>query len=154
VDTKKNLGKKIGEFGPDILSLDKSGEKIFIDLVKKKKTQICEILLEQKIASGCGNYLRAEALYLAEINPHTLGKDIDQSKIKELWNILRQLAWYYYNKDAGIANKTIDGKYKFSDSFDRVFLVYTQSTDPYGYKVKKEQVKDRTIHWVEQIQTI
>ena len=153
-DTKKNLEKKLGEFGPDILSLNKSNGKIFYELVKKKKNPICEILLDQKIAAGCGNYLRAEALYLAEINPYTPGKNLLENKIKELWNILNQLAWFYYDKTQGISNKIIDKKYKFPDSFDRVFLIYSQPTDPLGNKVRKDQVKDRTIHWVEAIQTI
>lgn len=153
-DTKKNLEKKIGEFGPDILSLDKSNGKKFCQLVKKKRTGICEILLDQKIAAGCGNYLRADALYLAEINPYTPGKDLSEEKIKELWDILNQLGWYFYNKELGIKNKVIDGQYKFADSFNRIFLVYSEKTDPLGNKVKKDQVKDRTIHWVESIQTI
>jgi DNA-formamidopyrimidine glycosylase len=153
-DTKKNLEKKLGEFGPDILSLDKKTSNRFYNLVKDKSKAICEILLEQKITAGCGNYLRADALYLAEINPFTLAKDLSEKKIKELWNILNQLAWFYYNKTQGIKNKIIDGKYKFADSFDRVFLIYSQTTDPLGNKVKKEQVKDRTIHWVQTLQTI
>ncbi len=153
-DTKSALEKKLGEFGPDILSLEKSNWQIFYNLVKKKKTSICEILLDQKIAAGCGNYLRADALYLAQINPYTPGKNLAQSKVKELWNILNQLGWYYYDKDQGIANGIIDGTYRLADSFDRVFLVYSQQTDPLGNKVKRDQVKDRTIHWVEQVQTI
>jgi formamidopyrimidine-DNA glycosylase len=153
-NTKVNLEKKLGEFGPDILSLDKTTSKMFYDLVKKKRTAICEILLDQKIAAGCGNYLRADALYLAEINPYTIGKNLTEEKIKELWNILNQLGWFYYDKVQGIKNKVINGKYRLADSFNRVFLVYSQKIDPLGNKVKKEQVKDRTIHWVELIQTI
>jgi formamidopyrimidine-DNA glycosylase len=141
-------------FGPDILSLDKSNEKKFCDLVKKKSQAICEILLDQKITAGCGNYLRADALYLAEINPYTPGKNLSDEKIKELWNILNQLGWYYYDKEKGIKNKIITNKYKLADSFNRVFLIYSQKTDPLGNKVKHDQVKNRTIHWVEKIQII
>ena len=153
-DTKKNLEKKLGEFGPDILSLDKTTGKRFYDLIKKKRKAICEILLDQKITAGCGNYLRADGLYLAEINPYSLAKDLTEEKVKELWNILNQLAWFNYNKKQGIKNKIITGKYKLPDAFDRVFLIYAQNIDPLGNKVKKDKVKDRTIHWVEEIQTI
>jgi formamidopyrimidine-DNA glycosylase len=153
-DSKKKLGKKIGELGPDILSLNKNNENVFYELVKKKKIPICEILLDQKITAGCGNYLRAEALYLAEINPFTPGKNLLEVKIKELWNILNQLGWFYYNKELGIKKKIIKKKYKFADSFDRVFLIYSQQIDPLGNKVRKDKVKNRTIHWVESIQII
>ena len=151
-DSKKKLKEKIGNFGPDILSNSKESEQQFIKLVQKKKTAICEILLDQKIAAGCGNYLRAEALYLAELNPYTVGKDIPADKLKELWNILNQLAWYFYDKPEGEKLKIIDNTYRFPDSFDRVFLIYSQKIDPLGNKVKADKVKDRTIHWVPSIQ--
>ena len=151
-ETKKKLIEKIGKFGPDILSLNNDLENKFVSLIKKKKSNICEVLLDQKVAAGCGNYLRAEALYLSEINPFTIAKEIPEDKIKELWNILRQLAWYYYDKNQGIKHKIITNKYKFADTFDRIFLVYSQKIDPLGNKVKTDKVKDRTIHWVPNIQ--
>jgi DNA-formamidopyrimidine glycosylase len=152
-ETKKKLNEKIGKFGPDILDQNIENQNKFVNLIKKKKTKICEVLLDQKVAAGCGNYLRAEALYLTEINPFILAKDIPEEKIKELWNILGQLAWYYYDKNQGIKLKIINTKYRFADYFDRVFLIYNQKIDPLGNKVKKEQVKNRTIHWVPSIQT-
>jgi formamidopyrimidine-DNA glycosylase len=152
-DTKDKLKEKLGKFGPNILSTNLESQNKFINLVKKKKIPICEILLDQKVAAGCGNYLRAEAMYLAELNPWVLGKDILEIKLKELFNILNQLAWYFYNKEQGIKLKIITKKYKFPDAFDRVFLIYSQKIDPLGNKVKTDQVKDRTIHWVPTIQT-
>ncbi len=152
-DTKENLKEKLGKFGPNILSIDLESKNKFVSLIKKNKTPICEILLNQKIAAGCGNYLRAEALYLAELNPFNLGKDITENKIIELWNILNQLGWYFYDKEKGIKLKIINKKYKFPDQFDRIFLIYSQKIDPLGNKVQTNQVKDRTIHWVPSIQT-
>lgn len=151
-DSKKKLQEKIGKFGPNIFSNSPESQKTFIKLVQKKKSFICEILLDQKVAAGCGNYLRAEALYLAEINPFTLGKNIPEDKLKELWNILNQLSWYFYDKEQGEKLKIINHTYRFPDEFDRIFLVYSQKIDPLGNKVKAEQVKDRTIHWVPNIQ--
>lgn len=153
-DTKNNLEKKIGKFGPDILSLDKNSVQKFYSIVKNKKTLICEILLDQKITAGCGNYLRADALYLAEINPFTPGKNLSKEQIIDLWNTLNQLAWYHYNKKEGIKNKVITKKYRFADYFDRVFLIYSHKTDPLGNKVIKNKINNRTIHWVENIQII
>ena len=152
-DSKKNLLTKLGKFGPEIFSNNQNSTNKFVKLVQKKTISICEILLDQKVATGCGNYLRAEALYLAELNPYTIGKNIPIDKIKELWNILNQLGWYYYDKAQGIKLKIITNKYRFPDSFDRIFLIYGQKIDPLGNKVKADKVKDRTIHWVESIQT-
>jgi DNA-formamidopyrimidine glycosylase len=151
-NSKKKLKEKIEKLGPDILSNSEESEQKFIQLVQKKKIAICEILLDQKIAAGCGNYLRAESLYLAELNPYTIGKYIPKDKLKELWNILNQLAWYFYDKSQGQKLKIINNHYRFPDEFNRIFLIYSQQIDPLGNKVKADKVKNRTIHWVPSIQ--
>jgi formamidopyrimidine-DNA glycosylase len=151
-DSKDKLKQKISKFGPDIMSTSKADQDKFIKLVKKKKTPICEILLDQKIASGCGNYLRADSLYLAELNPFILGNEIPEEKIRELWIILNHLAWYYYNEEEGIKLKIITKKYPMPNTYDRVFLIYSQKIDPQGNKVEATKYKERTIHWVPAIQ--
>jgi formamidopyrimidine-DNA glycosylase len=151
-DSKLKLKQKLDKFGPDILSIGANFTQTFVKLVQKKKLPICEILLDQKVAAGCGNYLRAEALYLAELNPYKIGKEIPEDKLKELFNILNQLAWYYYDKTQGEQLKIINHKYRFADEFSRVFLIYSQSIDPLGNKIRADKVKDRTIYWVESIQ--
>jgi len=65
---------------PEIFSNNQNSIDRFIKLVQKKKIPIYEILLDQKVACGRGNYLRAEALYLAELNPFTIGKNILTNK--------------------------------------------------------------------------
>ena len=82
-------------------------KEILVHLFLTQKKNL-EKKLDQKITAGCGNYLRADALYLAEINPYTLGKDLPEEKIKELWSILNQLGWFFYDKDQGIKNKIIN----------------------------------------------
>lgn len=151
-DSKEKLKQKLLKFGPDIMSTLKADQDKFVKLVSKKKIPICEILLDQKIASGCGNYLRAESLYLAELNPFILGKDIPKEKIEELWIILNHLSWYFYNEEEGIKHKIITKKYRMPNSYDRVFLVYSQKIDPQGNKVEATKYKERTIHWVPAMQ--
>lgn len=153
-DTKANLDKKLKTFGPNIFNTDKTSQDRFLNLVKKSQVIIAEILMNQKIATGCGNYLRAEALYLAGINPFTIGKNLDDITLKELWNVLNQLAWNYYDREEGIRRKIINKNYRLADDFDRIFLVYSQKIDPLGNKIFKQKIKDRTIHYVPQIQTI
>lgn len=151
-DSKNNLKIKLDKFGPDILSQNPKYKNIFIELVKKKKISICEVLLDQKIAAGCGNYLRAETLYLAEINPFIKANTLSTDKLLELWSILHQLAWYFYNKKKALELKILTNNYKMPDAFDRVFLIYSQKIDPLGNKVRTDLVKMRTIHWVPTIQ--
>jgi hypothetical protein len=39
-----------------------------------------------------------------KLNPFNLGKDISEIKLKELFNILNQLGWYFYDKEKGISS--------------------------------------------------
>ncbi len=154
-DTKKFLEKKIENLGPDILSTNLASLDRFIKLVKKSKKPLCEILLDQKITAGCGNYLRADAMYLAQLNPFVIGKTLSDNIIKELWNILHQLAWYNYDKNKAIELGILKSNYKkvMPDAYNRIFLIYGQKTDPHNNPVVTVQVKDRTLHWVPKIQT-
>ena len=59
---------------------------------------------------------------------------------------------YVKKSKESLSLKIIDGKYKFADSYKQQFLVYTQSKDPYGNKVIRTKIKDRSIHYVAKIQ--
>lgn len=154
--TKDNLKKKLSKFGPDILdiSLKDSGKDIFKKKLDRKRSDsyIATALLDQGVAAGCGNYIRAEVLYLAKISPFREIGDLTEDEISKIWNILQQVAFNYYDKRLGKKEKIIDGKYKFADSYKQQFLVYSQAKDPFGNKVTRSKIKDRSIHYVEKLQ--
>ena len=154
--TKDNLKKKLEKFGPDILdiSLKDSGKILFKKKIDRKRsdTFIATALLDQGVAAGCGNYIRAEVLYLAKISPFRELNDLTEEEINKIWNLLQQVGLNYYDKRLGKKEKIIDGKYKFADSYKRQFLVYTQSTDPLGNKVTRAKIKDRSIQYVKNVQ--
>lgn len=150
--TKDNLYKKLDKFGPDILdaSLKESGKNMFKKKLNAKRSDsyIASALLDQGVAAGCGNYIRAEVLYLAKISPFKTIHDLSENDINIIWDLLQQVAYYYFDKKLGIKLKIINGKYKFADSYNRTFLVYSQSTDPFNNIVYTQKIKDRTIHYV------
>jgi hypothetical protein len=55
------------------------------------------------------------------------------------------LAWYYYDKEKGIKNKIITKKYRMSDDYERVFLVYSQKIDPLGNPIVRDEINGRTL---------
>lgn len=59
---------------------------------KSPNREICDILLDQNIISGVGNYIRADALYLSQVPPMTKIKDLDDDKLHEIikntWKIM------------------------------------------------------------------
>ena len=154
---KESLEKKITKFGADILIEDKTkdnGYPLFRKKIEKKRsdTFIATALLDQGIAAGCGNYIRAEVLYLAKISPFRKLEDLSEDEIELIWNLLQQVGYNYYNKKLGKKLGIIDGKFKFADNYKRQFLVYTQDKDVKGNKIVREKIKDRSIHYVPKIQ--
>jgi len=155
---KDSTDKKLKKFGPDILEYDvknkDKGKNIFKEKIKKKRSDmfIATALLDQGVAAGCGNYIRAEVLYLAGISPFRKLEDLDDDELDLIWNLLQQVGYNYYNKKLGKKLGIIDGKYKFAEDYKRQFLVYTQDKDIKGNKIVYEKIKDRTIHYVPKLQ--
>ena len=156
--TKDNLQKKLIALGPDILAYDKinitENKKLGFELFKKRlikkrsDTSIASALLDQKVASGCGNYIRAEILYIAKIDPFKEIGNLSDSEIELIWDLLRQLAFNNYNKQIGKKYGIIDNKFKFAEYYNRNFLVYMQDEDINGKKRFREKINGRTIHYV------
>lgn len=53
---------------------------------------ICESLLEQRIFAGVGNYIRAEAMYLAKINPRDRTDLMTDEQLTRLWSAIHEVA--------------------------------------------------------------
>jgi len=164
VSNKEELTKKLNTLGADILN-ENDNFNIFNKRINRKRddTFIASALLDQKVSAGVGNYIRSEALYLAKISPYRKIKDINNNELKKLWNILKQIGFFYYNEKLGRKLGIIDGKYILINKFkksgpsiykpeDGKFLVYRQDFDSKGNKVIHEKINNRTIHYVKKIQ--
>jgi formamidopyrimidine-DNA glycosylase len=166
ISNRINLENKLEKLGADIFNtndIDKFNERL---IKKQSSAMIANALLDQKVVSGCGNYLRAECLYLSKISPFREIKNLSNKDINIIWNILNQLAWYYYNEKLGIKKNIIDGKYKLSVNYnikkmgpskykprEGIFHVYRQKKDEYDNKVEKKELNNRTIYYVPACQT-
>lgn len=84
-------GEQVAEvekrLGPDPLNPDARGEQLkkFIQRVKKSKTSIGQLLMNQEVIAGVGNVYRAELLFRAGLEPHTPGCDISEQRLEALW---------------------------------------------------------------------
>lgn len=164
VSTRKQLNKKLISLGADILNPN-DNFKLFQERIYRKRddTFIATALLDQKVSSGVGNYIRAEALYIAKISPYRKIKNISNRELKKLWNLLKQIGYFYYNENLGRKLGIINDKYILVNKFkksgpskykpeDGKFLVYRQDIDPKGNKVTHEKINNRTIHYVKKLQ--
>lgn len=158
IATETELQKKLATIGPDI-----SQESTTFQLFKTRFAKvdgdklIGNILLNQRIISGIGNYLRADVLWLCKISPFRKLKDISEKELQCIWQSSRMLTWAKYNYKKGLKMGFIEAKHeKTPEDYGREFYVYMQMTDPAGRPVKKEELFEgsnkRFIHWVPEIQ--
>lgn len=152
-NNNRELDKKIQELGWDPLAmpLDKNLRWVTHMLSKSTKS-IAEVLMNQSVFSGVGNYIRAEALYLAKLSPWRKANKLSQDEIKTLCqSIVDVMKESYDHQGATIHTyKTVYGE---EGNYSTQFKVYGQPKDPEGRKIIKEQTPDkRTIHWCPEIQ--
>ena len=79
----------MARLGPDPLletgAQAKLAEDRFTISIQKRQTPIGLLLMDQQVVSGIGNVFRAELLFRARLNPHTPGKLVSESAVRELW---------------------------------------------------------------------
>ncbi len=92
--------KELDELGP--FPLDQ--EKLDVDEVlkrfrrKSQRRTIAEVMLEQDVMAGVGNYIRSDALYVAGIAPTRTLNSISDKKLKELIRIEAKVMRDSYDK--------------------------------------------------------
>lgn len=86
VQSPLEAAQTIAALGPDPLVDDPVvGEQRFVDTVRRKKTTIGLLLMDQKVVSGIGNIYRAEMLFRARLNPHIPGCDLPEATVRALY---------------------------------------------------------------------
>jgi len=147
-----DIHKKLKEVGPDLLNEDVEFETFKGSLTKRGHKNICQLLMDQKVLSGIGNYIKSESLYRAGINPHLKANEIPEDKLKSLWEWSKRIIKTSYDQGGATLATYTDmdgnmGEFVFS------FNVYRKEEDPLGNKVIHEVTPDgRMTHWVPQIQ--
>lgn len=176
-DDKNELDTRIKTLAPDILKDSLSTQDIINrinDLVKnsRKNLNLVKILMDQKtLVSGIGNYLVAEILYHAKLNPHRSLKELSKKEIKHLAYSMRYITkTSYYDNKTGYMKNYLEFMKEHPEKIDKrifpnyhpdiktnnkefVFNVYKQKYDTKGNKVKVDNIiKSRKIHWIPSIQ--
>lgn len=151
IKTPLDLEKKLKSIGPDMLS---NPPNDFISRLRKyNHKNICEVLMNQSIISGVGNYIKAESLWYSRINPHSFIKDLTEENLNTLDKAIR----FVMNKSYQEQGASIQSYYTFDgESGNAVegFVVYGKNYDYNRKPVLKETTLDgRTTHWVKERQT-
>ena len=149
---KRSLIQKLESLGPDMLSSEVTDEQFEEAISKKNKWSLAKALMDQSVLAGVGNYVKAEALWLARLSPHrTVSSLSDHEKSVLNHAIQTVLRESFQNGGATLRTyKNFDGT---EGNYSSRFAVFNQSQDPAGNEVIKEKTDDgRTTHWVPNVQ--
>jgi formamidopyrimidine-DNA glycosylase len=158
IETQAELDKKLRELGADMLDIGTTFE-VFKKAVMKGancKKAIGTAIVNQKIISGIGNYLRADGLWMARVNPFRKVEDLTEEELERVYKNVRALMWGDYSKDEAQKLGYIGKGFKIPHDYGREFFVYRQETDLEGHKVEKKELfegsQKRFIYWVPEVQ--
>jgi formamidopyrimidine-DNA glycosylase len=122
-----------------------------IEKINCKKT-LSELLLDQSIFNGTGNYLLAESLYEAKLSPWRLGNSISKAELVLLCNAITNACKISYSHQ-GASFSTFKDPYGNEGKYSSLFKIYQQKKDPFGNAIIKEATPNgRTTHWCPSIQ--
>jgi formamidopyrimidine-DNA glycosylase len=172
------LHRRLDKLGPSWLH-NKVDLETFRALLKKKgkpqrNRNLCVFLLDQTKTSGIGNYILAEALYAARIDPWTTVGELRDQDIDTLHDAICEIIWSSCRSQVEISSRRFSGlrhggggsglqsKNAFSTPNQRrscgghfALKVYGKSTCPEGFQVVRmtNGPHKRPIHFVPDLQT-
>ena len=158
IEHRAELEKKLKELGADMLD-ETTGIEVFTKALRKgtnKGKMIGNVLVNQKVISGVGNYLRADGLWLARISPFRKVGELSDMELETIYKSIRALMWGDYAPDEARKKGYINSNFKIPHDYGREFFVYRQETDIEDRKVVKKELYEgsqkRYIYWVREIQ--
>lgn len=153
VDHWNHLIVKLNGLGWDPFqsSIEEGLPKVQEQLADTKKP-IGQVMLDQSVFAGSGNYLRAEALYEARISPWRPSNQLSEVEVKTLCAALKEAMETSY-RHQGATILTYKTAYGEEGRYSSLFKVYGKKQDPEGRPIIKETTPEgRTVHWCPDIQ--
>jgi formamidopyrimidine-DNA glycosylase len=146
VEVCEELPKRVTKLGPDALDIDLA---TFVDRVRKRKTRMKALLLNQEFVRGLGNIYADEALFRAGIHPLAIASRLKRPRIEKLYTVIREVL------NEAIASKGSSiSDYVDSDgnrgSFQDLHRVYQKTGKPCvicGKPIKRTLVAQRGTHF-------
>ena len=151
-NTKSDVGQILLSLGWDPLaeSLDYDAQISRMKLASN--ATIAEALMDQRLFSGVGNYVKAEVLYRSKISPWRLVKDIDDMTLGIICEASRKVLIESFIAGGTTIHDYADASGN-AGSYQQKLQVYGRSHDNLGNKVIRETTRDdRTTHWVPDVQ--
>jgi formamidopyrimidine-DNA glycosylase len=141
--SKKAAQAKLNELGPEVMH-ENTPPPIFWERLERfgRKKTVAEVLLDQRVFCGVGNYIRADAAWHAQIDPRRPVSSLEEREWTSLW----MSCWHIAN----CARQDIDPVNHHSTRPGGGFQhgCYGQDVTPFGDKVERyTDANGRTVHW-------
>lgn len=94
--------------GPEPLGADFSAQDFIDRLMRRKKSGIKAVLLDQTVVAGIGNIYADESLWGAQIHPETKVQDVPPAKLKKLYQALRDVLQLSIEKGGSTDRNYVD----------------------------------------------
>lgn len=122
---------------------------IFKKTLKRRRIPIGKFLIDQHAFCGIGNYLRAEILYAAQINPHTPTRNLTDDQIEILYKFIKTIIREaYFHKGLTISDYLTPNSEK--GTYEP--KCYGRKIDDNNQPVKYEKLGTQFIYWVPSLQ--
>lgn len=158
VDGVDELDAKLQTLGPDVLArewiqLDEFRGRLTSG--KRGQKTLPQLLMDQSIIAGIGNYLKAEVLWIAELSPHRTADSLSDEEWQRLWSSTRMIPCEsaYVGKGSSVMTYQAKTEGQGKPYPAGSLAVYKRKIDPYENEVIREETADkRTTWWVPALQ--
>ena len=145
---RRALAQKLKSLGPDMLAEDVRHEKFQSVMMKYPKKTLPEVLMDQRVISGVGNYVKADSLWLSGLSPHRKVDSLCQEEFELLNNSIKRVLRSSYESQ-GATIKSYKGFNDESGGYGEKLLCYGRKKDEDGEEIIREETLDgRTTWWV------
>ena len=137
----KELEQEFSKLGVEPLNKEFTLEKFNSILLRKNKSNIKTVLLDQSLIAGIGNIYAQEVLYFAGINPRKKIVELSSTQKKKLHaEIIRILDLAVKNKGSTVDNYTnVEG----AGNYQNQLVVYNKFSCPKAHKIQKINIGGR-----------
>lgn len=164
----------LDRLGPDPLREDADPAR-FVERVRRSRTAIGTLLMNQQVIAGVGNIYRAEALFRARLDPWVPGTDLSRGMLEGIWEDLSVLMAYgartgrivtcqveHRDVEARIVERSRGTRQNGDEDpnvvpREKSFYVYHRQTLPCrvcGTTVRSADMAGRTVFWCPRCQTV
>jgi endonuclease VIII len=85
--TPEQVSALRGRLGPDPLD-DLADVARFLSSLRRRRSPIGQVLLDQRVIAGVGNVFRAEALFVSGLHPSLPAHELGDVRALDLWHVL------------------------------------------------------------------